>query len=174
MPHLYIRNFGTKWRRASVSCTSSFAPEGKCPYVHWRGGCVAPEPVWIRWRREKSLSIVGIETRSRIRMESNLTFSVTGGDNIMQRDISERTENHGILHNKAIYNLCTNIFWMIKSSISLWIRYVTHIRETWKAHKILFGGHWRKRPIWNPRFWWKDVIKTDLRQMGCEVWMELT
>jgi len=35
------------------------APAAPC--THWTGGCVAQEPVWMRWRRENSQPLPGLE-----------------------------------------------------------------------------------------------------------------
>jgi hypothetical protein len=44
---------GGEW---SVSCPGSFTP-ATC----WREGWVTLEPVWMLWRREKSLAMLGIK-----------------------------------------------------------------------------------------------------------------
>jgi hypothetical protein len=35
----------------------------RVPNTHCIGGWVAPQPVWMVWRREKSLTLMGIEPR---------------------------------------------------------------------------------------------------------------
>jgi hypothetical protein len=45
----------------STSHTGCFIPEERVPGTHWIGGWWAPEPVWMLWRREESLSSAGIE-----------------------------------------------------------------------------------------------------------------
>jgi hypothetical protein len=140
-------------------------PGGNNPCLQWIGSYISPRVSQDQMVNIKVLPIAGIETRTHLRMESSLSFSVTEGENIMQRDISERRESHQILHNKPICNLCTNIFWVIRSSMNLWIRRV-------HAWGISFGERQRKRPLWIRRFWGKDVIETDLREIGCEVLVE--
>jgi hypothetical protein len=44
---------GGEW---STSLPGRFIPGESVPGTQWIGGCVAPEPVWTLWTREKSLA----------------------------------------------------------------------------------------------------------------------
>jgi len=52
---------GGEW---SASRPGRFTPPGRHPGMHWVGGWWAPQPVSMRWRREKCLPLPGMQARS--------------------------------------------------------------------------------------------------------------
>ena len=81
------------------------------------------------------------------------------------------------LHNEEMNDLyCSpNIVRAIKSRRLRWAGHVTHIRERRGGYRVLVGKPEGMRPLGRPRCRWKDNIKMDLQEVGCEGmdWIDL-
>jgi len=56
-PH--VLNLGARWKSVVNFTNHPLYTRGNGPGNHCVGGCVAPEPVWTRWRREKIPALAG-------------------------------------------------------------------------------------------------------------------
>ena len=46
--------------------------------------------------------------------------------------------------------------------------HVARMKQSRNAYRVLVGKSLRKRPFGRPRYRWKDNIKLDLREVGCD------
>jgi hypothetical protein len=51
-----------------------------------------------------------------------------------------------------------------------WAGHVANIGQERNVYRVLVGKPEGKRPLERPRRRWEDGIKTDLREIGWEVW----
>ena len=61
-----------------------------------------------------------------------------------------------------------NIIMNLKSRRLRWAGHVAHMEQFRNAYRVLVGKPESKRPLARPRRRWKDNIKIDLREVGCE------
>jgi hypothetical protein len=82
------------------------------------------------------------------------------------------------LHNEKLNDLyCSpNTVRLSKSRGMRWAGHVACMREGRGVYRVLVGKPEGKRPLGRRRRGWKNNIKMDLREMGCEDmdWIELT
>jgi hypothetical protein len=81
------------------------------------------------------------------------------------------------LHNEELNDLYSspNIVLVIKSRRMRCSGHVTH-KEEWRGvYRVLVGKPEGKRPFGRPRLRWEDIIKVDLKEVGCGGmdWVEL-
>ena len=91
---------------------------------------------------------------------------------VFQNKVIEKIFN-AELH--ALYSL-PNIIRNLKSRRLRWAERVTHMEQSRNAYRVLVGKPEGKRSIGKLRCKWKDNIKMDLREMGCDPadWIDLT
>ena len=56
----------------------------------------------------------------------------------------------------------------LKSRRLRWAGHVAHMDQCKNAYRVLVGKPEGKRPLGRPRYRWKDNIKMDLREVGCD------
>jgi hypothetical protein len=80
------------------------------------------------------------------------------------------------LHNEELRNIydSLNVTGVIKERCMRWAGQVKRVGQMKNAYKILVWETKRKRPVRRPRCRWKDNIRTDLREIGREKWMQTT
>jgi len=61
-----------------------------------------------------------------------------------------------------------NTIRVIKSRRMAWAGHVARMGEMTNMYKIFIGKHEGTRPLGRPRRRWKDSIRMDLREIGCE------
>jgi hypothetical protein len=63
----------------------------------------------------------------------------------------------------------------MKSRRMRWVGNIALMGEGRGVYRVLVGKHEGKRPLGRPRLRWKDNIKIDLQEVGCEDmdWIEL-
>ena len=78
------------------------------------------------------------------------------------------------LHN-ALYS-SRNIIRCLKSRRLRWAGHVARMEQFRNAYRVLVGKPESKRPLGRPRRRWKDNIKMDMREVGCDPreWIDLT
>ena len=74
------------------------------------------------------------------------------------------------LHNTELHALCSspNIIRNLKCRRLRWTGHVAHMEQSRYAYRVLMGKPEVKRPLGRPRLRWKDNIKMDLREVGCD------
>jgi len=81
------------------------------------------------------------------------------------------------LHNEERNNLYSspNILRVIKSRRMRWAGLVARMGEERVVYRVLVGKPEGRRPLGRPRRRWEDIIRMDLRKVGCGCvdWMEL-
>jgi hypothetical protein len=120
--------------------------------------------------------LYGYETRSlKLREEHRLRVF----ENRMLRRIfgpkrDEVTGEWRKLHNGELHNLYSSpdIIRQIKSRRMRWTGHVARMGEGRNVYRVLVGKPEGKRPLERPRCRWEDVIKMDLRKIGCGVGVE--
>jgi hypothetical protein len=89
----------------------------------------------------------------------------------------EATAEWRKLNNEELNDLyCSpNIVQVIKSRRMRWAGHVAHMGEERGVYRVLVGKPKGKRPLGRPWRRWKDNIKMDLQEVGCEGmdWIEL-
>ena len=75
---------------------------------------------------------------------------------------------------RALYS-SHNIISNFKSRRLRWAKHVACMEQSRNAYRVLVGKLEGKRPLGRPRHRWKDNIKMDLREMGCDLggWIAL-
>jgi hypothetical protein len=81
-----------------------------------------------------------------------------------------RKMHHGELHN--LYSSLV-IIRQIKSRRMSWAGHAACMGEGRKVYKVLGGKPEGKSPLGRQRHRWEDGIKTDLREIGWDVWSGL-
>ena len=74
------------------------------------------------------------------------------------------------LHNAELYALHSlpNIIRNLKSRQLRWAGHTARMEQSRNAYRVLVGKPERKRPLRRPRCRWKNNIKMDLREVGCD------
>ena len=74
------------------------------------------------------------------------------------------------MHNAELHALYSspNIIRNLKSRRLRWAGHVTRMEQSRNAYRVLVGKPEGKRPLGRPRRRWKDNIKMDLREVGCD------
>ena len=63
-----------------------------------------------------------------------------------------------------------NIVRVIKSRINRWAGHVASMGEARGTYRVLVGKPHGRRPLGRPRHRWVDNIRTDLQEVGCELY----
>ena len=63
-----------------------------------------------------------------------------------------------------------NIVRVIKSRIMRWAGYVARMGEERGVYRVLVGKSKGRRSLGRPRRRWVDNIRTDLQEVGCELY----
>jgi len=89
----------------------------------------------------------------------------------------EVTEEWRELHNEELNEMYSspNIVRVMKSRRMRWAEYVARMGKRRGVYRILVGKPEGRRPLGRPRHRWKDNIKMDHQETGCEGmdWIEL-
>ena len=74
------------------------------------------------------------------------------------------------VHNAELHALYSspNIIRNLKSRRLRWAGHVAHMEQFRNSYRVLVGKRESKRPLGRPRHRWKDNIKMDLREVGCD------